>query len=35
MKNTLIAGLAMLVVAVAVPAVADPGALAGSWKGPW
>ena len=35
MKNTLIAGLAMLAVAVAVPAVSDPGALAGSWKGPW
>lgn len=35
MKNTLIAGLAMLGVAVAVPAGADPGALAGSWKGPW
>lgn len=29
------AGLAILVGLVAVPAAADPGALAGSWKGPW
>jgi hypothetical protein len=35
MKITLIAGLVMLAATVAVPAVADPGALAGSWKGPW
>lgn len=33
MKKTWIAGLAMLLAAVA--ALADPGKLAGSWKGPW
>jgi hypothetical protein len=33
MKKTWIAGLAMLLAAVA--ALADPGELAGSWKGPW
>lgn len=32
---TAMAGLAMLAGLVAVPAAADPAALAGSWKGPW
>lgn len=33
MKKTWIAALVML--SAAGPAAADPGALAGSWKGPW
>jgi len=35
MLRTLMTGLALCAGLMAVPAAADPAALAGSWKGPW
>lgn len=35
MEKTILAGLVLIAAALAGPAAADPGELAGTWKGPW
>lgn len=35
MEKTILAGLVLIATALAGPAAADPGELAGTWKGPW
>jgi len=35
MKKTLVAGWVLFATAFVGPVVADPGELAGTWKGPW